>query len=92
MLLIVVRDFLDVPLMLKADAATLLPLTGLILVPLALVGARRYRLSRMSWRGIRFSFRGPASDFVKLFVLGTFLTSLTFGPITRSSTCAAMRS
>jgi len=28
------------------------------LVPLALLGTRRYRLSRSSWRGIRFSFRG----------------------------------
>ena len=77
--LIVIRDFLEVPVILKIVAGALVPLIGLLLVPVALVGARRYRLSRMSWRGIRFSFRGRAGDFVKLFVLGTLLTSLTFG-------------
>jgi uncharacterized membrane protein YjgN (DUF898 family) len=59
--------------------AMLLWLAGLLLVPVAMVGARRYRLSRTSWRGIRFSFRGPASQFVGIFVVGTILTSLTLG-------------
>src|ERR1051326_2924576 len=34
-----------------------------IFVPVALVGARRYRLSRTSWRGIRFSFDGRAREY-----------------------------
>jgi uncharacterized membrane protein YjgN (DUF898 family) len=51
----------------------------LFLVPLAIVGARRYRLSRLSWRGIRFSFRGRVRDFLKLFIRGAILTGLTFG-------------
>jgi uncharacterized membrane protein YjgN (DUF898 family) len=51
----------------------------LFLVPLAIVGARRYRLSRLSWRGIRFSFRGRVRDFLKLFIRGVILTGLTFG-------------
>ena len=59
--------------------AMLLWLAGLLLVPVAMVGARRYRLSRTSWRGIRFSFRGRARDFVGIFVVGTILTSLTLG-------------
>jgi uncharacterized membrane protein YjgN (DUF898 family) len=59
--------------------AMLLWLAGLLLVPVAMVGARRYRLSRTSWRGIRFSFRGRARDFVGIFVVGTVLTSLTLG-------------
>ena len=59
--------------------AMLLWLLGLLLVPVAMVGSRRYRLSRTSWRGIRFSFRGPARDFVAIFVVGTILTSLTLG-------------
>jgi len=46
-------------------------------LPVAMVGARRYRLSRMSWRGIRFSFRGRAWPFVKIFVTGAILTTLT---------------
>lgn len=48
-------------------------------IPIAMVGARRYRLSRTSWRGIRFSFRGAAMDFVKLFVKGSLLSGITFG-------------
>ena len=57
----------------------LLSLVGLLLVPVAMVGSRRYRLSRTSWRGIRFSFRGPVGEFVGIFVAGTILTSLTLG-------------
>ena len=47
--------------------------------PLAIVGARRYRLSRSSWRGIRFSFRGSAREFIKIFVVNSLLTSVTLG-------------
>jgi len=50
-----------------------------IFIPLAMVGARRYRLSRTSWRGIRFSFRGRAKDFIKLFTRGSLLSSMTLG-------------
>jgi uncharacterized membrane protein YjgN (DUF898 family) len=52
---------------------------GLFLVPIAMVGARRYRLSRASWRGIRFSFRGRAREFVRVFIAGTLLSALTLG-------------
>jgi uncharacterized membrane protein YjgN (DUF898 family) len=45
----------------------------------AIVSARRYRLSRTSWRGIRFSFRGRTVDFMKLFFIGGFLTGITLG-------------
>ena len=51
----------------------------MVFVPLAMVGARRYRLSRTSWRGIRFSFRGEAWDFIKIFGLGSILSTLTLG-------------
>ena len=50
-----------------------------VFVPIAMVGARRYRLSRTAWRGIRFSFRGRVWDFVKLFVGGTLLSFITLG-------------
>lgn len=50
-----------------------------VLVPFAIVGARRYRLSRTSWREIRFSFRGRALDFIKLFVAGSLLSGITLG-------------
>ena len=51
----------------------------LVLIPYAIVGARRYRLSRTSWREIRFSFRGQVLEFVKLFVKGSLLSSITLG-------------
>jgi len=56
-------------------------LYGLILVfiPVAIVGALRYRLSRTSWRGIRLSLRSPTLEFVKLFVIGSVLTVVTLG-------------
>lgn len=54
-------------------------IVGLILVPLAIVGARRYRFSRVSWRGIRFSFRGRAREFVRIFIAGTLLSIVTLG-------------
>jgi uncharacterized membrane protein YjgN (DUF898 family) len=59
--------------------SVLLWLLGLLLFPVAMVGARRYRLSRTSWRGIRFSFRGPVREFVRIFVVGSLLTSITLG-------------
>jgi uncharacterized membrane protein YjgN (DUF898 family) len=49
------------------------------LIPLGMVGVRRYRFSRLSWRGIRFSFRGRVRDFLKLFWRGSVLTGLTLG-------------
>ncbi len=78
-LLVAIRDVLAVPFGLKAVAGALVSILVVVFFPLAMVGARRYRLSRTSWRGIRFSFRGRARDFIKLFILGSFLTSLTFG-------------
>ena len=48
-------------------------------MPVAVVSARRYRLSRSSWRGIRFSFRGRVWDFAWLSAKGWLLTAVTFG-------------
>ena len=58
-----------------------LALYGLVqvFIPVAMVGARRYRLSRTSWRGIRFSFRGPAVEFLRIFIVGSLLSLLTLG-------------
>ncbi len=50
-----------------------------VLLPFALVGSRKYRLSRTSWRGIRFSFRGSASDFLGVYVPGALLSIVTLG-------------
>jgi uncharacterized membrane protein YjgN (DUF898 family) len=48
-------------------------------LPLAMVGTRRYRLSRTSWRGIRFAFRGRGWDLVRIFARDGCLTLLTLG-------------
>ncbi|MFQ5899780.1 MAG: YjgN family protein [Candidatus Methylomirabilia bacterium] len=79
MFLRVVSEVLDVGVMVKLVAELLAGGIFLVFYPVAMVGARRYRLSRTSWRGIRFSFRGRALDFIKLFVGGSFLTALTLG-------------
>lgn len=49
------------------------------LVGVAQVGARRYRLSRTSWRGIRFSFRGSIGEFIGIQIPGILLSVITLG-------------
>jgi len=49
------------------------------LVPLAQIGTMRYRLSRSSWRGVRFSFRGAVQPFFLLSLRGLALSAITFG-------------
>jgi uncharacterized membrane protein YjgN (DUF898 family) len=50
-----------------------------ILIPVAMLGARRYRLGRTSWRGIRFSLRARTREFVWIWIRGWLLTALTLG-------------
>lgn len=50
-----------------------------VLVVFAINGARKYRLSRSSLRGIRFSFHGKAEDFAKLMLKGSALSAVTLG-------------
>jgi uncharacterized membrane protein YjgN (DUF898 family) len=78
-LLKVVRDVLNVPVLVKFGAELLSASLVFVLFPVAMVGARRYRLSRTSWRGIRFSFRGRVWELVKIVLVGSFLTGLTLG-------------
>ena len=75
----IIREPLDVNANIKEAAGFLGSILFFIFIPVALVGARRYRLSRTSWRGIRFSFRGRAWRFILLFLKGSVLTALTFG-------------
>jgi uncharacterized membrane protein YjgN (DUF898 family) len=51
----------------------------LILIPLAIHGALRYRLSRTSWRGIHFGYRGNRGKLIADYIIGTLLTSVTLG-------------
>jgi uncharacterized membrane protein YjgN (DUF898 family) len=48
-----------------------------LLLIVAVHGARRYRMSRSSWRGIRFSYRGHLGAFFGMMVRGTVLTILS---------------
>ncbi|MGH7964711.1 MAG: DUF898 family protein [Candidatus Binatia bacterium] len=75
----ILQELPSVWVVIRIVAAVLAVVLGFVFLPLAIVGARRYRLSRTAWRGIRFSFRGRAVDFLKLFVKGTLLTVLTVG-------------
>ena len=61
-----------------AFALALLPVM-MVLIPFALASARRYRLSRTTWHGVRFSFNGHPLEYVKLHVKGSLLTFLTLG-------------
>lgn len=62
-----------------AGAIVLYAGSGLLLFPVALIGSRRYRLSRTSWRGIRFSFKGDYGDFFAMYVVGALLTVISLG-------------
>lgn len=71
--------FLGAGMWLQIIALVLAYLILMVFIPFAIVGTRRYRLSRTSWRGVRFSFRGSAKEFTKLFIGGSLLTGLTVG-------------
>ena len=57
----------------------------LALIPLmmfAVNGARRFRLSRSSWRGIRFSYHGDPNEFIAMMFKGILLSVVTLGVYT----------
>lgn len=51
----------------------------LAIVPFAIHGSLRYRMSRTSYRGIRFGYRGNRNEFVKSFFKWVFFTIITLG-------------
>lgn len=51
----------------------------LIMIPVLMVGAWRYRLSRTAWRNIRFSFRGKRMEAVTLYIISGIFLGLTLG-------------
>lgn len=50
-----------------------------LMMILAINGARRYRLSRSSWRGIRFNFHGGFGAYLGLMLKGIALSVVTLG-------------
>jgi uncharacterized membrane protein YjgN (DUF898 family) len=59
---LLVLDLFDVDVSVRNAAASLGSVLYFLFTPVAMVGSRRYRLTRTSWRGIRFSFRGRAKN------------------------------
>lgn len=51
----------------------------IVLTPVAVHGALRYRMSHTSWRGIYFGYRGDLVELIKMYVKGIILTILTVG-------------
>lgn len=49
------------------------------IVPVALHGTYRYRMSKTSWKGIRFGYNGYRGELLGIFVKGLILTILTLG-------------
>jgi uncharacterized membrane protein YjgN (DUF898 family) len=64
-----------------------MPITGILLlyagilgiIPLAIHGSYRYRMSRTSWRGIRFGYRGNRNEFMVSFYKWILFTLVTLG-------------
>jgi uncharacterized membrane protein YjgN (DUF898 family) len=72
-------ELIGAPLPVVAGLKLVAYLVATVFVPVAMIGARRYRLSRTSWRGIRLSLRARTRDFVRLWLWCTFLTVVTLG-------------
>lgn len=51
----------------------------LILIPIAIHGGLRYRMSRTSWRGIHFGYRGNLRELFEICIKGGLLTIFTLG-------------
>ena len=49
------------------------------IIPFAIHGSFRYRMSRTSYRGIRFGYRGDRNELVTNFFKWVFFTIITFG-------------
>ena len=50
-----------------------------IMIPVFMVGAWKYKLSRTTWRNIHFSFRGKRIDAFTLYLRGGIISILTLG-------------
>lgn len=57
----------------------IVPLSAPFVIAFIVVASTRYRLSRSSWRGVRFSFRGSVRKAVLIYANGYFLVAVTLG-------------
>ncbi len=65
--------------MAEAVGQLLLAAGFVVLLPLAIIGSMRYRLSRTSWRGVRFGFQGGYRELLGIMLRSFLLTGLTLG-------------
>ena len=49
------------------------------IIPFAIHGFYKYRMSRTTWRGVRFGYRGDRGTLVKIYFKDLLLTIITFG-------------
>jgi uncharacterized membrane protein YjgN (DUF898 family) len=77
--LLLVAGLEGLPVAVRLGAQLLGYVIAVVFVAFAMVGSHRYRLSRTSLRGVRFSFRGRARAFARLFAVGAVLTAVTLG-------------
>ncbi|UQB68369.1 YjgN family protein [Epilithonimonas zeae] len=49
------------------------------IIPFAIHGFYKYRMSRTNWRGVRFGYRGDRGTLMKIYFKDLFLTIITFG-------------
>lgn len=75
----VVAAIFLLPTGLKIMAVIALYLAFLAFIPIAVHGALRYRLSRTSWQGIHFGYRGDRNELIALYFGQALLTIVTFG-------------
>lgn len=57
----------------------LLAVGFVVLIPLAIIGSMRYRLSRTSWRNVRFSFWGGYRELLVIVLQSAVFIGLTLG-------------
>ena len=58
-------------------AVVIFMLSFMAILPLIVHGSYRYRMSRTSWRGIRFGYRGDKAALYAIFIKGILLTIIT---------------
>lgn len=63
----------------NAVGQILLAIGFVALLPLAIIGSMRYRLSRTSWRGIRFNFQGGYRELLGIMLRSFLIVGLTLG-------------
>ncbi len=51
----------------------------IVIVPFAMFGSWKYKMTRTSWRGIFFTFDGDFQEFLKIWFVHGLLTLVTFG-------------